>query len=342
MIYKIQDWIIENSNKLNWGIIFTQCNKYNLIEEYWEHFINYTDQSEIIFNEDLDIFTYNTAIAYMSENITSFDVISKLPIMYWDRLSANPAAIRLIEKNIEKADFSRLSKNSAAIPLLEKYYENIDWTTLSENPNAEKLLCSNIKYVNMFHLCSFNPNVVNIVNIMLENDPEVIHLLCWYSLSMNPHAVPLLEKYPNKVNWGVIVRNRCAFHLIKQNIDKIDDLGWEMLNRNPYATEFLKQFPDKIRKYEEYIDLSEEPVNNTDTEIDWYDLSFSSKDTEILRQNIDKVNWHTLSMNSSIYVYNYEKMKTNMDILREELMKKALHPLRVIKWIELECYDMLE
>jgi hypothetical protein len=35
-------------------------------------------------------------------------------------------------------------------------------------------------------------------------------------------------------------------------------------------------------------------------------------------------------------------MKTNMDVLREELLQKALHPRRVLKWIDLDCDDMLE
>lgn len=342
MIYKIQDWVLENSHRLNWGIIFIKCNKYNLIEKYWSNFTNYYLSPEFSENEDLDIVSYETVIRYMSENINSFDLISTLPITDWERLSANPAAIRLIEKNIEMADWSRLSKNSAAVPLLKKYYEFIDWTMLSENPNAEELLCSNIKYVNMYHLCSYNSNVVNIVNIMLENDPDNIHLLCWYSLSMNPLAVSLLEKYPNKVNWGVIVRNSNAFHIIKQNIDRIDDLGWEMLNRNPYAAEFLKQYPEKIQKYHGYIDPMEQSNDTQQESVNWEELSFSSKNTDFLRENIDNVNWNSLSMNPFIYTYDYEQMKKNMDTLREELIKKALHPTRVINWIELDCDDMLE
>lgn len=345
MIYKIPDWIIENNHKLSWGIIFVICNKYNLIEKYWEHFINYSNSSNINFNDDADILSYDTTIGYLSENLNSLKLISTFPTMHWDRLSSNPAAIRIIEQNIEKADFSRLSKNTTAIPLLEKYFEFIDWTTLSENPNAEKLLCSNIKYVNMYHLCSYNPNVVNIVNIMLENDPDNIHLLCWYSLSMNPIAVPLLEKYPEKVYWSVIVRNPKAFQLIKKNIDKIDDLGWEMLSRNPYASEFLKQYPYKVRMHQVYIDPSDLPIDQIDDNkesTNWGDLSFYSNDIEFLRKNIDNLDWHSLSMNPHIYTYDYDQMKANMDVLREELIKKAIHPDRVSKWIDLECEDMLE
>ena len=342
MIYKIQDWIIENYHRLNWGIIFAQCDKYNLIENYWDYFINYAIHSNIIFDNDAEVFSYETTLEYMSENANSFQVVSSSPI-YWKRLSLNPAAIRLIEQNLDKADWSMVSKNTAAIPLLKKHFDKIDWTMLSENPNADELLLSNMNYVNMYHLCSYNPNVVNIVNIMLENDPEVIHLLCWYSLSINPMAVPILEKYPFKINWDVIVRNMNAFHLIKKYSHLISDLGWEMLSRNPYATAFLRQFPDKVRQYEGFIDLSEQ--NETDSmkeEDNWQSLSQYSEDTEYLRQNIEHIDWYSLSSNPSIYVYDYQQMKINMDVLRKELIQKALHPTRVIKWIELGCDDMLE
>jgi hypothetical protein len=326
MIYKIQDWVIENEGKLDWGIIFTQCNKYNLVEKYWHYFVNYFLHHDNSANNNTSLLRFESIIEYMSENINSLQIISILPTIYWKKLSLNPAAIRLIEQNLDKADWSRLSKNSAAIPLLEKHFDNIDWTMLSENPNADKLLVSNMNYVNMYHLCLYNPNVVNIVNIMLEKDPEVIHSVCWYSLSMNSNAVPLLEKYPEKINWGVIVRNRNAFHLLKKYNHLINDLGWEMLNRNPYATKFLEQFPHKVRPYPSFMDLPD---------VDTIEIDEDEEDS-------DHIDWYCLSMNPSIYVYDYKQMKINMDILREELMQKALHPSRVIKWIELGYDDMLE
>ena len=39
-----------------------------------------------------------------------------------------------------------------------------------------------------------------------------------------------------------------------------------------------------------------------------------------------------------IFEYDYAKMKLKMDILREELIQKAMHPSRVCKLIE-EGYD---
>jgi hypothetical protein len=49
-------------------------------------------------------------------------------------LSSNPAAIHLLEKNIEKIDWSTLSLNPAAIHLLKQHPERINWSNLSKNP----------------------------------------------------------------------------------------------------------------------------------------------------------------------------------------------------------------
>ena len=355
MIYKIHDWILENANKLNWGIIFVKCDKYDLIEQYWHHFIEYSQNVDIMFNPDLDIFPFDMAVEYMSENPAAFQHISSLPNLFWSRLSVNPAAIRLIEQNIAKADFFMLSKNPAAIHLLEKNFDKIDWIMLSQNPNAEKLLSNNIDLVSMYDLCSFNPNAVNIINIMLEKNPKVIDFLYWNGLSRNPDAISLLERFPEKICWDTIVCNPNAIHLIRNNASKINEIGWEILERSGFATDFFNEFPEKkvslsstevrSQEIENLLYNETEPVFPDDfpfEEMDWDEISLRSKNMELLRKNKQRLDWHYISTNPNIYCYDYRRMKQNMDEWREELMMKALHPSRVTKWIELDCHDMLE
>ena len=50
--------------------------------------------------------------------------------MFW--LSSNPAAIHLLEK--DKINWCWLSYNPAAIDLLEQNQDKIDWDAISENP----------------------------------------------------------------------------------------------------------------------------------------------------------------------------------------------------------------
>jgi hypothetical protein len=59
----------------------------------------------------------------------------------------------------------------------------------------------------------------------------------------------------------------------------------------------------------------------------------------LLKLNQDKIDWINFCKNPSIFELDYGFLKGRMDIIREELMMKAWHPLRVMKWIE-EGYDM--
>ena len=53
-------------------------------------------------------------------------------------------------------------------------------------------------------------------------------------------------------------------------------------------------------------------------------------------------NFTFILKNPSIFEYDYIQMKKNMSILKEELMMKAWHPTRVLKWIENGYEDILE
>jgi hypothetical protein len=53
----------------------------------------------------------------------------------WSRLSANPNAMHLLEQNPDKIDWHKLSGNPSAIHLLEKSQDKIDWVSLSSNPS---------------------------------------------------------------------------------------------------------------------------------------------------------------------------------------------------------------
>lgn len=49
------------------------------------------------------------------------------------------------------------------------------------------------------------------------------------------------------------------------------------------------------------------------------------------------MNCNILSVNSSIFsrTINYKILKERMDIIREELMMKCMHPRRLERWIEM-------
>jgi hypothetical protein len=94
---------------------------------------------------------------------------------------------------------------------------------------------------------------------------------CWHLLSERPVAVPLLEKYPEYIDWVRLSRNPAAIHLLERHPEKID---WNQLSTNPNALHLLfsidhknmkennKTFRDELLSYvfepERLIRLSEQ------------------------------------------------------------------------------------
>ena len=78
-------------------------------------------------------------------------------------LPSNINAISLLEKNLDKIDWSNLSSNINAIPILEKNLDKIDWSKLSSNINAISILEKNPDKVNWSNLSkNINMNIISI------------------------------------------------------------------------------------------------------------------------------------------------------------------------------------
>jgi hypothetical protein len=73
-------------------------------------------------------------------------------------LSANPAAIHILEQNQDKIDWDKLSENPAAIYLLEQNQDKIYWPWLSINPAAIHILEQNQDKIDWDELSS-NPAI---------------------------------------------------------------------------------------------------------------------------------------------------------------------------------------
>jgi len=48
---------------------------------------------------------------------------------------------------------------------------------------------------------------------------------------------------------------------------------------------------------------------------------------------VDKINWYLLSRNPSIFELDYEALEKRCNIYKEELIKKALHPSVIIRYL---------
>ena len=66
--------------------------------------------------------------------------------------------------------------------------------------------------------------------------------------------------------------------------------------------------------------------------IHWYYLSLNPNAIQLLKENPDKIDWTNLSKNPSIFTYDYEKMRENMLLFKEDLMKERFHPRNLRKF----------
>ena len=131
--------------------------------EYFYHIKAYVlDETQycyctLIYNtkkiKDIDkIINYDTKeINVTIKNIYNYKLRNWIDIdkLDWSKLSLNPNAIQLLEKNKEKIHWDYLSKNPNAIYLLEENKEKIKWYYyLSANPNTIYLLEKNKEKIN--------------------------------------------------------------------------------------------------------------------------------------------------------------------------------------------------
>ena len=91
--------------------------------------------------------------AYLSENSKAIELLKEYNFLIrWDYLpdNTNPKVIKLLEKQIKEdpdsIDWEKLSGNPNAIKLLDRNKDKIVWAYLSSNSGAIELLKERIEY----------------------------------------------------------------------------------------------------------------------------------------------------------------------------------------------------
>ena len=272
----------------------------------------------------------------------------------WKYLSQNSSAIDILEMEYYNINWEYIGANSSAIHLMYNYqycYHSccnnlLDWWYITNNPYAISLLLKNPGKIK-WDILYANPNAINIIEFYFFFKREDVN---WYYLSSNPSAIRILKHNFNKIVWESFSKNSApeAIDILLDNPGKIN---WNMfsLNTSPKAMSYLENNIEKIN---------------------WHNLSQNPSAIYILQKNSKNITWNVLTniaaihliedkirmfpkkidprilsvvySNPCIFVYDYQKMKKNMDILREDLIKKTIHPRRVNNWIYNENEDMLE
>jgi methionine-rich copper-binding protein CopC len=168
----------------------------------------------------------------------------------------------------------------------------------------------------------------------------------WESLSSNPNAIDLLQKYSYKINWSWLSGNTNprAIEMLKTHSHSID---WRVLSANPAAIDMLKSKIEKeskmnerqLEKLKDKIDwdmLSQNPnpeaikilkANPDNINLDF--LSANPSAIDILKANVDDISWYELSANTNpeaiellktkFYKINWELLSANpagIDLLK--------------------------
>ena len=169
----------------------------------------------------------------------------------------------------------------------------------------------------------------------------------WESLSSNPNAIDLLQKYSHKINWSWLSGNTNprAIEMLKTHSHSID---WRILSANPAAIDMLKNKIEKeskmnerqLEKLKDKIDwdmLSQNPnpeaikilkANPDNINLDF--LSANPAAIDILKANTDDICWYELSANTNpeaiellktkFYKINWELLSANpagIDLLKD-------------------------
>lgn len=172
----------------------------------------------------------------------------------------------------------------------------------------------------------------NWCGVLMPWDHEI-----WRAISVNPDAIDILEKYPNRIDWINFCRNTSprAIKRLRENLDKIDwpvfsqnsspeavklmmehphKICWQgfSLNTSPLAIEFLSEHPDKIvwsylvsNTSPEALNLIKihKPRNKTvaDDWIHWIGFLRNPAALSILKTKIDVLKNHDESMRYVLY-----------------------------------------
>lgn len=100
--------------------------------------------------------------------------------------------------------------------------------------------------------------------------------------------------------------SECNFGINNKYIVKNIDLFGFCKNPSPFAIEIIKtHFLEKINAEEHDEDLDDSPSNMDNF---WYNLSQNPNALHILKENVEQINWNSLSLNTNPDVYElYEK-----------------------------------
>jgi hypothetical protein len=237
---------------------------------------------------------------------------------FWSNLfkNPNPILIELIEQSIPSIDMQYymwldLGENPNTFYLLEKYHQNL------KNYGCLNIRTPHVDYIekNLHHFnghewrcLSLNPHAIPILEKHLDK-------IEWSNLCYNPNAIHLIEKYPEKIEWDSLSLNPNAIHILEQNIDKIN---WDCLSHNINAIHILEQNIDKIDwKHFSYNKNANPVLEKHLNKVDWAMICYNNNACDLIEKNIDRLDhqvcWNILCRYNENAIHIIEKHLDKID-----------------------------
>jgi hypothetical protein len=233
-----------------------------------------------------------------------------------DHLSLNfcEGAIQYLEQNPKYVVLHNIIENPYAVKIIQKNLHRIDRSLLFLNPNVLEIVDYDkltIRGINWFHM-SKQPVIFSERFQSLYKE-DIFEEVYYKVLSCNRsyEAIDYLENNPQIIYWDWLSENPYAIDILLKNQDRIN---WGSFNKNPHpkAVELIIE----------------------QNKIIWETFLTNPTAIEIIKRNKDMIT-SAIWENPEIFEIDYEAMaKQRMDLLREELMMKTLHPSRIEKWLE--------
>jgi hypothetical protein len=198
--------------------------------------------------------------------------------------------------------------------------EKLDLFRLSGNPCAIETLMEQADYENTLSQEEYDK---------LEKEKKI----SWVRLCVNEESVEILKKYPSKILWSYLsnskkqqtvdmIKERMAYEKINvPDVDEDNRIWYNAFcyNENPEIMELVKE------RIEYEKELEKQEVENLEIAdiLDWSYLSANPSAIDILKSNIDMIDWASLSVNANPLAIDLLRVRANEESKMSKKYYKA-------------------
>jgi hypothetical protein len=364
--YRLRDWIPDE--KIDWRGLCQNPNAINMIEErlaldstlskeeYNIRYYRLTNGLEYKTVNWSSLSINKNAIKLIKERIIAEDLLTLQEYetlgfanrLDWTSIAVNEdyEAMKLLGMKPSKINWNLLSinKNAMELFILPKYNEEkliepeilfnimhyankkLDWSQLSRNEGAIKIIKEHLRFEDT-------------IPLEIYNDLDSSNIIDWGGLAANPKALSIITKFIEKyIQYEDIDDEEHPYYRYAKHFDDI----WRNLSKNPTdaAIKYLNEkYPEKInwRAFSgnpKAIKYLNDPINYE--RIDWSKLSKNTAAIDLLKENIEKIDWYYISCNTNPKAMELIRVKFEQELLDAE--NNTLHLLsshEKLNWSEL-------